>query len=293
MKWEGREGSENVEDRRGMGAPMMVGGGIGTVVLVLLVMFLGGDRRVIEDILKDAQQQQGQQGQQEPGGEVQQTPEEAKSAEFVSVILKDTEDVWTKLFANAGKRYVKPKLVLFRQGTESGCGVADAGMGPFYCPVDEKVYIDLSFFEMMKKRQVGTPGDFAQAYVIAHEVGHHVQKQLGLTQEVERARREQSEEEANQMSVRLELQADYLAGVWAHHGQQMKGFLEKGDIEEALECAQAIGDDYLQKRSRGYANQESFTHGTSEQRYKYFRAGIETGDLKKIDFFFKTPYNQL
>lgn len=291
MKWEGREGSENVEDRRGAGRPILVGGGIGTIVLALLVMFLTNDPRLGREILEQGQQQQALPGGDD--GEVQESPEEARSAKFVRVILKDTEDVWTKIFAENGKRYPKPTLVLFRNQTNSGCGLADAGMGPFYCPNDEKVYIDLGFFELMKQRRVGTPGDFAQAYVIAHEVGHHVQKQLGLTQLVERARARGSEEEANQMSVRLELQADYLAGVWAHHGQQMKGFLEKGDIEEALACAQAIGDDYLQKRSRGYANQESFTHGTSQQRSKYFRMGIETGDLSGLEQFFKVPYHQL
>jgi len=219
-----------------------------------------------------------------PGERRATSPEEDELAEFVSVVLADTEDVWNKLFSEEGQSYREPKLVLFTGQVQSACGFASAAVGPFYCPGDETVYIDLQFYDELR-RKFGAPGDFAQAYVIAHEIGHHVQKQLGITSKVDAMRGRVSQEEFNQLSVRLELQADFFAGVWAHHAQRMQQILEPGDINEALQAAGAIGDDRLQKQAQGYVVPESFTHGTSEQRERWFRRGFESGDMAQGDTF--------
>ena len=280
MRWQGREGSQNVEDRRRRTVRNVGGGlGLGAIVLALAVMFMGGDP---SSILQQAQQPQ----QQIPAGTPSQASEaEEELAQFVKVVLKDNEDVWNKLFREQlGKQYQEPTLVLFTGQVASACGNASSASGPFYCPGDQKLYIDLAFYQQLKSR-FKAPGDFAMAYVVSHEVGHHVQYLLGITQEVQRRRRTLSKEEYNKLSVRLELQADFFAGVWAHHAQQMKNILEEGDIEEAMTAAQAIGDDTIQKRSRGYVVPESFTHGTSEQRMRWFYKGLETGNLDDGDTF--------
>lgn len=272
MEWKGRRQSDNVEDRRG-GGGKVVGGGIGLFLIALLVMLFGGDPSALFDAAQSTPQTQSA----TPG-----IDDEGK--EFVSVVLADTEDVWNTLFKQMNRRYQEPTLVLFEQQVESACGYADAAVGPFYCPADSKVYIDLSFYVDLKNR-FGAPGDFAQAYVIAHEIGHHVQNQLGISEQVHRMRKRLSEEEYNKLSVRLELQADYFAGVWAHHAQRSKNVLEQGDLEEALRAAAAIGDDRLQKQAQGYVVPESFTHGTSEQRMRWFRKGWESGRVEDGDTF--------
>lgn len=273
MEWKGRRGSRNVEDRRGMGGKTLVGGGIGGIVMLLIVMFLGGDPG---DILNNITTSPS-------NTEYVETEQDKELAEFVSVVLADTEDVWTEVFEKEGLVYREPILVLYSGSVQSACGMAGAAVGPFYCPADEKLYIDLSFYDELQT-QFKAPGDFAMAYVVAHEVGHHVQKLLGISDEMARIRSQVSEEEYNKYSVRLELQADYLAGVWAHHAQGM-GVLEKGDLEEALNAASAVGDDTIQKRARGYVVPESFTHGTSEQRKNWFYRGFEAGNLKEGDTF--------
>ncbi len=275
MKWQGRRGSDNVEDRRGMSTgTKVVGGGIGTLVIVLLVYLLGGDT---SGILQ-------QSGSSETTGPVEATEEENQMAQFVSVVLADTEEVWGKIFAQSGSTYRQPTLVLFRSQVESACGYATAASGPFYCPGDEKVYIDLSFFDDLRARY-GVYGDFAIAYVVAHEIGHHVQKQMGILDEVQTERQRLSEVRGNQLTVRLELQADFLAGVWAHYANQMFNSIEEGDIEEALNAAASIGDDVLQKKYQGRVVPDSFTHGTAAQRSSWLRKGWETGDLNQGDTF--------
>lgn len=276
MNWKGRRQSENVEDRRGIsGGTLVAGGGLGTLVLALIVMFLGGDPK---DVL-----QQSSAGS--PAVERPLTQQEIEGREFVSVVLADTEDVWRDVFRDqVGASYREPKLVLFSGQVESACGFADAAVGPFYCPGDGQVYIDLSFYDLMKER-FGAAGDFAQAYVIAHEVGHHVQKLLGTSDRVSALRQRSSEAEANRLSVRLELQADFYAGLWAHHAQKMKNILDRGDIEEALNAAAAIGDDTLQKQAQGYVVPESFTHGTSAQRVRWFKKGWDSGRMRDGDTF--------
>ncbi|MCM3742610.1 zinc metallopeptidase [Sporosarcina luteola] len=273
MEWKGRRGSSNVEDRRGMGGKTLVGGGLGGIVMLLIVMFLGGDPG---DILNNMTGSPS-------NTEYVETEQDKELAEFVSVVLADTEDVWTEVFEKEGLVYREPILVLYSGSVQSACGMAGSAVGPFYCPADEKLYIDLSFYDELQT-QFKAPGDFAMAYVVAHEVGHHVQKLLGISDQMARIRSQVSEEEYNKYSVRLELQADYLAGVWAHHAQGM-GVLEKGDLEEALNAASAVGDDTIQKRARGYVVPESFTHGTSEQRKKWFYRGFEAGNLKEGDTF--------
>ena len=277
MRWKGRRGSENVEDRRSMRKPAMAGGGLLGLILVLFVVFLGGDPQPLLQ-----QMQNNQQGQR--GGPVQVDPAQDELAQMVSVILADTEDVWTQLFRQQGNPYRKPTLVLFRDQIQSACGFQSAATGPFYCPPDEHVYIDLSFFDEMD-RKLGAPGDFAQAYVVAHEVGHHVQKLMGISDKVHNRQRRASKEQGNELSVRLELQADFFAGVWAYHAQRNWRILEEGDIEEALNAATAIGDDRLQKGARGYVVPESFTHGTSEQRMRWFYRGLKSGDMSQGDTF--------
>lgn len=278
MRWQGRRESANVEDRRrGPGAPVMIGGGLGTIVLLLVIVLLGGDPQAL---LEQLPQQ---------GGAIQQQdapldPADEELKKFVSVVLADTEDVWNEQFRRLGREYQEPTLVLFRGRVQSACGTASSAVGPFYCPLDQKVYLDLGFYDELSSR-FGAPGDFAQAYVLAHEVGHHVQNLLGTSEKVQRMRGRVSEAEYNDLSVRLELQADFLAGVWAHHAQRTKDILERGDLEEGLRAANAIGDDTLQKQTQGYAVPDSFTHGTSEQRVRWFRKGLETGDINQGDTF--------
>lgn len=287
MRWKGRRASSNVQDRRRVsprGAG--IGGGFGLLVVILLVWLLGGDPMALLNNV----QQPAPPRVAVPNG-AQQPPADDELAQFVSVVLADTEDVWEQIFREEGRRYQDPQLVLFRERVNSACGLGSAATGPFYCPADANVYIDLSFFDDMRRR-LNAPGDFAQAYVIAHEVGHHVQNLLGISDRVHEARSRLSKEEYNQLSVRLELQADFLAGVWAHHAQQNWNILEEGDIEEALNAATAIGDDRLQKQVRGYVVPESFTHGTSQQRARWFSHGLKTGSLSQGDTF-EIPYDQL
>lgn len=279
MRWRGRRQSDNVQDRRGRGGGKVVGGGIGILILALVVGLLGGNPLQVL--------QQAQQVQVAPvggGGPAELSAEDIERGEFVRTILADTEDVWNQLFAASGLEYEEPNLELFSQQTRSGCGLASSASGPFYCPADRKVYLDTAFFDQLA-RQLGAPGDFAQAYVVAHEVGHHVQNLLGKTAELDRIRGRVSQAEYNRQSVMLELQADFYAGVVFHHAERQKRILEPGDVHEGLRAAAAIGDDRLQKRSQGYANQESFTHGTSEQRVRWFRKGLETGDPNQGDTF--------
>jgi len=277
MRWRGRQQSGNVEDRRGMGGggKLALGGGAGIIILIISLL-LG--EKPLEYINENGGSQSVQQ-QQQPVSQ-----EEEELAQFVKVVLKDTEDVWHMLFQQRGETYQEPRLVLFTGADRSGCGMADAAMGPFYCPLDSKVYTDLSFYNDLQKR-FGAPGDFAMAYVIAHEVGHHVQHLWGITDKVHGLRDQLSKEDYNKMSVRLELQADFLAGVFAHHAHELNNILEEGDIEEALNAANAIGDDRLQKQSQGYVVPDAFTHGTSEQRMFWFKKGFETGDIDQGDTF--------
>ncbi|HAY33425.1 MAG TPA: neutral zinc metallopeptidase [Ignavibacteria bacterium] len=278
MEWKGRDQSSNVDDRRRSTGKTVGGlGCLGTIVMLLLVWMLGGDP------LQFLQQV----GTQSPQTQQTHQPSAAEDelAQFVSVVLKDTEDVWSKLFReNYGREYIKPTLVMFTGSTQSGCGFASSQTGPFYCPADNKLYIDLSFYQDLKNK-FKAPGDFAMAYVIAHEVGHHVQNLLGIHEQVQSQRRRLSEAQNNQMSVRVELQADFLAGVWAHHAQKMKSILEPGDIEEALNAANSIGDDRLQRQSQGHVTPDSFTHGTSAQRMKWFKKGFDTGDVTQGNTF--------
>ncbi len=283
MKWQGRRQSSNVEDARGAGGGgrrLALGGGLGTILIAVLVLLFGGD---LKDVLRVVSSQQGQvQSASAPQGEL--TPEDRAAGEFAAVVLADTEDVWKALFQAHGRAYREPRLVLYSGHTDSGCGATGASTGPFYCPADEKVYIDLRFLAELQNR-LKAPGDFAAAYVIAHEVGHHVQKTLGTLQRMEQARARLSEADYNQLNVRLELQADFFAGVWAHHAQRMKSILEPGDMEEALNAASAVGDDRIQSQQQGYVNPDSFTHGTSEQRQRWFLKGFQTGDITQGDTF--------
>lgn len=297
MRWRGRERSANVEDRRGMRPRAAVGGGMGILGLILLFILSGGDLGKFLGLVQQQQrQQQGQVQQQQQPGDPNLTQQEKEWGEMVSVVLRDTEVVWGNLLPQLPGRlatqYRDPKLVLFKQATQSGCGFASAQTGPFYCPADQNVYIDLGFFTLMDQR-FNAPGDFAQAYVVAHEVGHHVQNLLGLTDLVHQKNGRVSQEEYNQWSVRLELQADFLAGVWAHHAEQNWSILEEGDIEEAITAAQAIGDDTLQRQSQGYVVPENFTHGTSKQRMRWFYEGLKTGDAGELMVLFEVPYSQL
>ena len=278
MKWQGRQGSGNIEDRRGMSKGRMVaGGGIGTVIILLIVLLLGGDPVKLLDSLQQSSPATGTE-------QVSTSTEEDAMAQFVSVVLKDTETVWGKIFKESGAEYRQPKLVLFRDQVESACGFASTASGPFYCPGDEKVYIDLSFCDQLKTK-FGAYGDFAVAYVIAHEIGHHVQNQLGILKEVDSQRSRSSQKKANQLTVRLELQADFLSGMWAHYAQQMLNTVEAGDVEEAMNAAAAVGDDNLQMKYQGRIVPDAFTHGTSAQRKEWFLKGWTTGDLDKGDTF--------
>jgi hypothetical protein len=277
MRWRDQRQSTNVEDQRSSSRTgLAVGGGLGTVVLLLLALLFGADPRALLDQVQTGPDRDTQTSQRP-------NPQQDELKQFVSVVLADTEDVWKDLFSRMGRQYREPTLVLFSNQVRSACGSASAASGPFYCSGDEKVYIDLAFYQELKTR-FRAPGDFAQAYVIAHEVGHHVQHLLGTMDKVHELESRTSEEQANQLSVRLELQADFLAGVWAHYAQQ-KGIIEPGDIEEALHAATAIGDDRLQLQTQGYVVPDSFTHGTSEQRVRWFRKGLETGDIRQGDTF--------
>lgn len=277
MQWKGRRESGNVEDRRGLGGKGVAIGGVGTIVVVIIALIMGKNPA---DLMQAVNQ-----GQPAPAEQAApRSAAEEEAAAFVKVVLADNEDVWNKIFQENGATYVEPKLVLFTGSVESGCGGASAAMGPFYCPADQKAYIDLSFYDELKNR-FNAGGDFAMAYVIAHEIGHHVQNLMGTSNKVHAMRERLSEKEYNKLSVALELQADFYAGVWAHHTQQMKGVLEAGDIEEALNAANAIGDDKLQKQAQGYVVPDAFTHGTSEQRMKWFKKGFDTGDVNQGNSF--------
>lgn len=283
MDWKDGRRSTNVEDRRGrrVSAPV-VGGGIGTIILAIVVTLLGGDPSVILDQANNDPSSRAPQTQQYP--QTGQPPANDQMADFVSVVLADTEDTWSDIFRQSGGTYRKPKLVLFSDAVESACGFARSAVGPFYCPRDQKVYIDLSFYRDLKTKYQA-PGDFAQAYVLAHEVGHHVQNLLGTSDKVQRLQSQVSKAEANQLSVMLELQADCYAGVWGNRAQRSRQILEQGDIEEALSAASGIGDDRLQEQARGYVVPESFTHGSSAQRVRWFQRGIQTGDPQQCNTF--------
>lgn len=279
MLWQGQRESDNIEDERGSGGGrrIAVGGGIGGVILVVAYLLLGGDPQALLDSTQ-------QQSQVPANRQVNSNAPRDEATKFVAVVLADTEDAWHAIFRQMGREYEEPKLVLFSDQTRSGCGFASAASGPFYCPEDRRLYIDLSFYRMLRDR-FGAPGDFAQAYVIAHEVGHHVQNLLGISDRVQAARSRMSEAEYNQLSVRLELQADYYAGVWAHYADRVKHVVEAGDVDEAIKAASAVGDDTLQRRSRGYVVPDSFTHGSSAQRVRWFKKGYETGDIRQGDTF--------
>lgn len=276
MKWQGRQGSGNIEDRRGMsGGRIAMGGGIGTIVVVVIIWLLGGDpSQFLNSTTHDGSSTE----------QISNTAAEDSMEQFVSVVLRDTEVIWGKIFEESNSTYHNPKLVLFRGRIESACGLASTACGPFYCPSDEKVYIDLSFCDFLKN-QLGAYGDFAVAYVIAHEIGHHVQNQLGIIKKVESEKANSGEKKANQLSVRLELQADFLAGMWAHYEKEKLNTLDEGDIDEAMNAAAAVGDDRLQKEFKGKVVPDAFTHGTSAQRKEWFKKGWKTGDLKKGDTF--------
>ncbi len=293
MRWQGEKGSRNIQDARGLKGPAMAGGGLVTVILVVVFTLMrGGDaQQALQQGARALQQQQQQAAVIETEGDVD--PKEDPAFQFTSVVLRYTEDVWGKLLPEmVGREYQQPKLVVFRGAVNSACGQATSAVGPFYCPGDMKVYLDLAFFDEMRTR-FQAEGEFACAYVIAHEVGHHVQNLLGLTTKVQREQAQASRVEANNLSVRLELQADFLAGVWAHHAQQTMQILEEGDVADAVRAAQAIGDDTLQRQTQGRVVPDAFTHGTSEQRIRWFSRGLKTGNFEDIDLLFSLPYEQL
>jgi len=272
MRWRGRAQSGNIEDRRGMsGGKMAAGGTIGTLVILAIVWLLGGNPA---QVINSLQSTGNETGQADPA--LIQAEEEL--SQFAAVVLKDTEDVWNELFNQNGDTYVEPTLVLFSGSVQSACGYSSSATGPFYCPGDEKLYIDLSFLDDLQQ-QLGARGDFAMAYIIAHEVGHHVQNQMGITDQLNQLHGRVDETEYNRNLVKLELQADFLAGVWAHHAQRTKDILEEGDIDEAINAASAVGDDRIQMQSQGYVVPDAFTHGTSEQRKSWFMKGFKTGDM--------------
>jgi len=273
MKWQGRRRSSNVEDRRG--STIKRGGGITMIILALVAMYFGIDPKMVMNVGS----QMGLGGSKIEHVDYKPSAEEQERAQMVATILADTEDVWNKVFSEGGQQYKEPTLVMFKGAVQSACGMAQAAMGPFYCPGDQKVYIDLAFYDEMKSK-LGAPGDFAQAYVVAHEVGHHVQHLLGLDKKVGNDRKG-----AESGSVRLELQADCFAGVWANRTEKHRAFLEKGDIEEALNAASQIGDDTLQRKSSGMVRPDSFTHGSSEQRVRWFKRGMAKGQLNECDTF--------
>ena len=276
MRWKGRRESSNVEDRRGLSSKRMVGGGLGTIAVVVIILLLGGDP---SDVLQNITT-----NQPTTSSNYVETERDKELAQFVSVVLAETETVWHEVFRKEGEQYIEPKLVIYSGSVQSACGFSSAATGPFYCPGDQKVYIDLSFYDELQNK-FKAPGDFAMAYVIAHEVGHHIQNLLGISDQVSRLRNQLSQEEYNKYSVRLELQADFLAGVWAHYEERLGNVVEVGDIDEALNAASSVGDDRIQKEMQGYVVPESFTHGTSAQRKKWFYRGYRSGDLKDGDTF--------
>ncbi|WP_158729154.1 MULTISPECIES: neutral zinc metallopeptidase [unclassified Flavobacterium] len=282
MKWSGRRSSENFEDRRGMssGGKTIVGGGIIGIVILLLNTFGGENAQMITPILE-----QMNQGQSAPTEQRALTAEEIEEGKFVEAVLVDSEDVWDKIFKENNMQYKRPKLILFTQGVDTECGSATSASGPFYCPADQKVYMDLTFFNELKTKFGAQGGDFATAYVIAHEIGHHVQTLLGTSSKMRQMQQGKSQAEANALSVALELQADFYAGVWTHYNQKMKNILEEGDLEEALSAAHAVGDDAIQAKMQGHIVPESFTHGTSVQRKAWFMKGYKTGDIKQGNTF--------
>ena len=282
MKWSGRRQSDNMEDRRGMssGGKTIVGGGIIGIVILLLNMFGGENAQMLTPILEQMNQEQSA-----PTEQRELTAKEIEEGQFIKTILADNEDVWSKIFQENNMQFQNPKLVLFTGGVETACGNATSASGPFYCPADEKVYMDLAFFEELKTRFGAQGGDFATAYVIAHEIGHHVQTLLGTSAKMRQMQEGKSEAEANKLSVALELQADFYAGVWTHYNQQMNNFLEEGDIDEALSAAHAVGDDAIQSKMQGHIVPESFTHGTSAQRKYWFMKGYKTGDINQGNTF--------
>jgi predicted metalloprotease len=293
MDWEKGEESGNLEDRRRISPrALAVGGGVGGVILVLIAAVLGVDPQMLNRFLGNApgggQGGAGRQAEERP-----ETAEERRSRKFAATILRFTEVVWDEQFRKASKRYEPPHMVLFTDEVRTGCGTAPSAVGPFYCPADKTVYLDPTFFDELEQKLGGSKAEFSQAYVIAHEVGHHVQNLLGYSRRVEQKRRTLPKEEYNKWSVRLELQADYLAGVWAHYGQKKFNFIEPGDVESAIQSANAIGDDRLQKRARGFTSPEQYTHGRSDQRVKWFRLGLETGDMRKLESIFEVPYDEL
>ena len=282
MRWRDGRRSDNIDDRRRVRiSGKAKGGGLTIIILALVGMYFGIDPSII------LQQGANLSGPSMEQSEYVPTAAENELADFVSVVLADTEDTWGALFAGAGARYQQPDLVLFTGSVESACGLAAAATGPFYCPADRKVYIDLSFYQDLKNK-LGAPGDFAQAYVIAHEVGHHVQNLLGISDKMHQLRSQVSQSEYNKLSVRLELQADCFAGLWAHHADRARQILEEGDVAEALNAASMIGDDRLQKQSRGYVTPDSFTHGSSEQRVRWFKKGLKSGRIENCDTFAST-----
>lgn len=282
MKWQGRRKSDNLEDRRGMssGGKTIVGGGIVGIIILLINVFGGENAQMLTPILE-----QMNQGQAAPTEQRDLTAKELEEQEFINAILVDNEDVWTKIFNENNLNYKKPNLVLFSGAVETECGNATSDSGPFYCPTDQKVYMDLTFFEELKTRFGAQGGDFATAYVIAHEIGHHVQTLIGSSAKMREMQQGKSKAEANKLSVALELQADFYAGVWTHYNQQMNNILEDGDIDEALSAAHAVGDDAIQSKMQGHIVPESFTHGTSEQRKYWFMKGYKTGDIKQGNTF--------
>lgn len=282
MKWSGRRNSENFEDRRGMssGGKTIIGGGIIGIVILLLNVFGGENGQMIGTILEQTQGKQTN-----PTEQRALTAAEIEEGKFIESILVDTEDVWSKIFQENNMQYERPNLVLFTDSYETGCGSATSASGPFYCPADQKVYMDLAFFEELKTKFGAQGGDFATAYVIAHEIGHHVQTLLGTSTKMRQMQEGKSQAEANKLSVALELQADFYAGVWTHYNQKMNNFLEEGDIDEALSAAHAVGDDAIQAKIQGHIVPESFTHGTSAQRKAWFMKGYKTGDINQGDTF--------
>jgi predicted metalloprotease len=290
MDWQKGEESKNLEDRRRMGPRTVAAGGLGTLIILLLGYVLGVNPQVLNQLVGNAQMGAGGNG---PVAEGPATAEEERTRKFAATILGFTEKVWEEQFRRAGKEYIPPHMVLFTDSVDTGCGNAPAAVGPFYCPADRTVYLDPTFFDELQEKLGGSKAEFSQAYVIAHEVGHHVQNLLGYSRIVNEKRRTLPKAEFNRWSVRLELQADYLAGVWAHYGQKAFSFIEPGDVESAIQSANAIGDDRLQKRARGFTSPESYTHGTSAQRVKWFTRGLKTGDLRRLKEIFDVPYEDL
>lgn len=287
MRWEGEEQSSNVEDRRGFGPQTAAIGGGGALLLVILGLFFNVDPRQLNQVINQAQVQN------QPGEARELSPEEKREGAFTATILRFTEVVWDEQFRRAGKQYRPPRMVLFTDRVETGCGLAPSAVGPFYCPRDHTVYLDPTFFQELEQKLGGSSAEFSQAYVIAHEVGHHVQNLLGYSDLVERQRQTLPQSEFHEWSVRLELQADYLAGVWAHYGQQKFNFIEPGDVESAITSANAIGDDRLQRETAGFTSPEKYTHGTSKQRVHWFTQGLKTGDMGHLKELFDLPYDQL